>query len=347
MEQQALLERDFELTVLRAACCDASAGNGGMLAIRGAAGIGKTALLDTARHTATEAGMHVLSASGAEFERELAFGIVRQLFERPLHALPEALRAEILDGAAGLAAPVLLDRPSGSPSPDALHAATHGLYWLAVELAAHMPLLLAVDDIQWADAASLRWLGYLARRLDGVPLLVVLACRDAEPGADTALLEQIVAAPHGRNLRPLPLSREAVGRWLAGSLDRTPAGALVDVCWERTGGNPFLLRELTAELLVDGQIGDADAVGAIQGVAPATIAHSVLMRLARAGNGATAVAENVAVLSLDARLDVVARLSGLSVPAAADIVDSLAASEILAPGEPIRFCSPGPARCGL
>ncbi len=64
---------------------------------------------------------------------------------------------------------------------DAPFAAVHGLYWLAAGVAALQPLVLAIDDLHWADAPSLRWLSYLVRRLEGVPLLVIAATRSGVP----------------------------------------------------------------------------------------------------------------------------------------------------------------------
>ena len=68
-------------------------------------------------------------------------------------ALRDSERAEMLSGAAALARRVLLD-PDPEPAPDLFHAAVHGLYWLAVELAADRPVLLVVDDAHWADAGG-------------------------------------------------------------------------------------------------------------------------------------------------------------------------------------------------
>lgn len=76
MEQGQLFERDFELAALRAACVDAGSGRGAVLAVRGAAGIGKSALMDATRRAGSEAGPEVLAASGTELERVLAFGVV-------------------------------------------------------------------------------------------------------------------------------------------------------------------------------------------------------------------------------------------------------------------------------
>ena len=95
-----------------------------------------------------------------------------------------------MEGAAALATPVLVEVPTSGE--EAMSATTHGLYWLAAERASRNPLLLVVDDAQWGDSASLRWLAYLARRLDGVPLLLLMAARDGEPGTDAGLVDRVL-----------------------------------------------------------------------------------------------------------------------------------------------------------
>ena len=126
--------------------------------IEGAAGIGKTALLDEVRQASAADAFTVLRASGAELERELAFGVVRQLFE-PLDARPDerARRDARWRGSARRAG---VARADPAPAPEAVHAAMHGLYWLAAELAARGPLLLMVDDAYWSTS----------RRSDGWPI---------------------------------------------------------------------------------------------------------------------------------------------------------------------------------
>ena len=94
----------------------------------------------------------------------------------------------------------------GSPERaegDASFAALHGLYWLALNLAAERPLLLAVDDLHWCDRPSLRFLAYLARRLEDQPILVARhACAPNEPGTDAALLGEIAHDPATVSIRP-------------------------------------------------------------------------------------------------------------------------------------------------
>src|SRR6266567_2674123 len=106
------------------------------------------------REGGAEAGMDVLHARGGELEREFPFGIVRQLFEPALARGGKAERREVLSGAAGLAAPLfsgdyLTDRASAKVDP--AFATLHGLFWLTSNLAARRPLVLAIDDLHWAD----------------------------------------------------------------------------------------------------------------------------------------------------------------------------------------------------
>lgn len=338
--EEGLLERDTELGRLRELCVEAATGRGATVVLQGTAGVGKTVLLGAAIAFGEEAGMLALGASGAELERELPFGVARQLFERYLRKLGDRDRAALLEGAPGLARWVVLDPEPGPPRPEAAQAAMHGLYWLAAELAARRPLLLVVDDAHWADAPSLRWLAYLARRLDGVALLVVLGCRDSEPGTDTTLLAEVLSEAHAGVLRPRPLSRAGVERWLSDNYDERPAGEFVDGCWGATGGNPLLLAELTAELRAEGLAADMAAAARIAGIGPATIARSVLARLARLGPDAVAVAETVAILSADARWDRIATLAGLTPQDTGALTDALAGSGILADGEPVAFAHP-------
>jgi predicted ATPase len=99
-----LLEREGELALFDELVRGAHEGAGGLVAIEGRAGIGKTRLVGEARASAATAGLEVLGARGGELEEEFAYGVVRQLFESLLATATDELRAELLSGAAGLAA---------------------------------------------------------------------------------------------------------------------------------------------------------------------------------------------------------------------------------------------------
>ena len=107
-----LLEREAELAVLEAMLGAAKSGDGRLVVVEGSAGIGKTRLLAEARALAVAAEFEVLSSRGGELEGEFAFGIVRQLFEAPLAAATDDVRAEMLSGAAGLSASLFMSAPT-------------------------------------------------------------------------------------------------------------------------------------------------------------------------------------------------------------------------------------------
>src|SRR5438128_1915779 len=173
-----LLEREAELAALEAMLAAAQSGDGRMVVVEGSAGIGKTRLLAEARALATAAEFEVLTARGGELEGQFAFGIVRQLFEAPLAGANVELRADLLAGAAGLSASLFASAPTGgAEGAESSFATLHGLYWLAANFASCKPMLVVVDDLHWADEPSLRWLVYLARRLEGLPLLLLIGTR--------------------------------------------------------------------------------------------------------------------------------------------------------------------------
>jgi DNA-binding CsgD family transcriptional regulator len=335
-----LLEREAELSELRHAAAGARSGRGGVVVIEGPAGIGKTALLESAQLAVAGSDVLVLSASGTELEQELAFGVVRQLFERRLPALDTPVRKRLLSGAAALAQRVLAEPGPQPAASESMHAAMHGLYWLAAGLAARQPLLICVDDAHWADAASLRWLAYLGRRLDGVPLLAIIAGRDAEPGVDTSVYDRVREASAAGVLRPRPLGEDAVAELAQRAFGRAPTSAFARACRHATGGNPFLLGQLLASLRAESVVPDDAGASRVGAIVPLAVARSLLARLAPLGPDARAVAEAAAVLSTDARLERVAAIAGVAIAQAAALVDQLAAAGIVDGADPVEFRHP-------
>src|SRR5690242_17142769 len=217
LAEPSLEERDRELEAIGAVVR-----GGGALLVEGPPGIGKTRLLGCARAAAGE-DVRVLSARGSELERDFPFAVVRQLLE-------PALEPELLTGAAALAAPVLED---GAAAVEAGPAALHGLYWLTANLAARAPLLVLVDDLHWADLASLRWLAYLVQRLDGMPVAVVAAARPDDAGEGQQVLDVLATHPAVTVLHPGGLSEAAVARVVEQALG-APEPPFVAACREVT-----------------------------------------------------------------------------------------------------------------
>jgi DNA-binding CsgD family transcriptional regulator len=330
---EPLLERNEELSRIESALADARAGCGRFLVIEGPAGIGKTALLAAARTTAAEGGMRVLRSRGTELERDFAFGVIRQLFEPPLVEASELERADLLQGAAGVAAGLLgfLGAPPTDAPPsagvDPSFAILHGLYWLCANLAAVGPLCLVVDDAHSADAASLRYLAFLLTRLEELDAALVVAIRPREAGI-AELATTVTTDPSADVIRLAPLTRAAVAQLLKAGLGRAPDPAVVDTCLVVTHGTPFLVRELVTALSEGGMGIDAQMAG-----------RSIHARLGRLPAHAGRLARALAVLE-QSDLPQAARLAGLEEPKAADAADLLATAGILEPGRPLRFVHP-------
>ena len=175
-----LLERAEQLELVALLLVQAQGGRGALVLFEGAPGIGKSRLLGAACETADSLGLHVLRARGGELERDFSYGVVRQLFEARLAASDDDERARLLAGAARLASPLFEFGETGgwlAPGEDASQTTLHGLFWLTANLAEQGPVLLAVDDVHWCDPPSLRFLSYLARRLEGLPVAVAVCAR--------------------------------------------------------------------------------------------------------------------------------------------------------------------------
>ena len=308
--------------------------------LRGSAGIGKTALLDATCALATRAGATVLRACGGELEREFPYGVVRQLFERALRSMPDLDRETVLSGAARHSTPVVAPYLEHPQEPSDTYAVLHGLYWLTVNLSDRGPLVIAIDDSHWADPSSLRFLGHLVHRLEGLPVLVVVAFRPDESTTADEVLRVAAAEPGAWVLEPTPLPPDVVASLLHRTFGEDADPVFVDACHQASGGNPFLVLELGRALAVAGQRPTAEAAPTAADVAPATVADAVTARLARMPPGAAALARAVAVLGGGARLDLAAELAGLDVETAAGLVDGLYAAHVLAPGPPLAFAHP-------
>jgi DNA-binding CsgD family transcriptional regulator len=335
-----LLEREREIAALGDALAAARAGRGGAVLVEAAAGLGKTSLLRAATESAEAAGFRCRRARAGELERDFAYGCVRQLLEPAIARAPDRERERLFAGAAALARPLLA--PAGlAPPPasvDGSLSILHGLYWLLNNLAGEGPVALFLDDLHWADAESLRFLAFLAPRLEGLPLAVVASTR---PGQGvTADLARLAAAPETTVLRPQPLSAAATARLCELRLGAPVAEEFVTACRTATGGNPFYLEALLREA-GEREIGtDARAAVRVRGIGPAAVAHAVLLRLSGAPPAASALARAVAILGDGASLAEAARLADEREPEAARAADLMAGLGILRAEEGLGFAHP-------
>ena len=335
---EGLLEREAELARVAGLLDEAGHGAGAVVVVEGPAGIGKSELLAAVGAGARARGFAVVSARGSEFEAEIAFGVARQLFEPMLRAASAGERRRLLGGVARVGARALGVEP-GEPPADRF-AAIHGLFWLCANRAERGPLLVVVDDVQWADDPSLGWLGYLARRARDLALLVVLGLRSGDPGGERGELARLAGDSGVQRIALGPLSAAAVGAIVRTQFDQDAEEAFCAACGELTGGNPLFVRELLAAAREEGLPARGASVPALRRIAPAAVGTSVLARLGRLGVEAVALARAVALLGPRAEVVLAARLAELDPVVAELTADRLAAAQILAPARPLEFFHP-------
>ena len=272
---------------------------------------------------------------------------------RPSPALPADERAALLAGAARHALPVL-EPGAAEDGPGDLHRTLHGLHWLVAGLAANGPLALVVDDAQWADEASLRFLAYLAPRLEGLPVTVLLGVRNESGTTGVAPLDALLGAGA---LRPEALSPDGVAEVLAAVLGDEPGPAFARACAARTGGSPLLVRELAEELRAAGVAPDDARAGEVAAALPPGVEELLLHRLAGVTTDARVLAEALALLGEDDPPGAARALAGLDAREGAAAAAALAEAHLLDPADGRRLRHPllrdaavralPPARAGL
>ncbi len=338
-----LLERDSLLQAITAVLDALEAGSGEALLLEGHAGMGKTRLHEAALDEARRRGIRVLRAAGAELEQNVAFGVAGQLVRALMHELPPDARRAFLTEA-----PERVRSLAGSrhelPDPSEVGDLTvsHGLFAAMAGTAETRPTLLAIDDLHWADAASLEFVLYVIHRLDELPVALIMTRRPdpAPAGEASEALDRIASHPRVQLESLSPLGLDAVEELARDALGDRAGPALVERSLEVTGGNPFYLRELLLALGEDPDASIAELTRRARALAPDAVTRSLRVRVGRLGADAAALARAVAILGADVPLRRASALAGLSIEAATAAADALAGAEVLLAREPLRFVHP-------
>ena len=336
-----LLERETELAELSAGFDQARSGRGSVVAIDGPPGIGKSRLLAEAAALAHERGLEVLTAAGRDIESQFAFGVVLQLFEARVANADESERLDLLAGAATAAAPLLVPGFGDDLTSHERHAFSvlRGLYQVCANLGRVRPLVLIVDDAQHADRLSLRFALYLAQRPEDLSVCPVVAgsLRRLKPTAQH--FAELLAHPITRKISPPPLSPEAVALEMRRAPFPEAGDEFCRSCFDVTGGNPFLLHALAADLAVARDQDTRDVADVLE-AGPESVAESVLLRLDPIGPGAIPFAQAIAVLGDGVELRHAAEVAGLEPLYAARLADELTHADVLTRAELLSFVYP-------
>ncbi|MFF1597974.1 AAA family ATPase [Streptomyces mirabilis] len=240
-----IVGRDRELALLSRLVDALTTGRTGALLMTGGPGAGKSALLDAAVRMARRSGVRVLRCRGSEGESGLAFAGLHQLL-RPFLDLAEGLPARQRAALLGVFGLDDGTRTVSDPLLTSLGALT-----LLSDAAEHGPLLLVIDDTHWLDLGTLDVLAFMARRLEGEPVALLLAARDT---AVPAQLDRQID-----RLTIEPLDPAAAGR-LLDHQPRPPAGRARSRVLEQAAGVPLALVELARAVARDPAAAHEDAL---------------------------------------------------------------------------------------
>jgi DNA-binding SARP family transcriptional activator len=327
--------RDAELAVLGAAWDRAAGGARHVVVVTGEAGIGKTRL-------ATEAAQRVAAQGGlvlfgrCDEEAIVPYQPIVEALDGYVAATPaEELRAMDDAGWAELAAvlPSLHGtRPAGG-GPDGRARLFDAVTTLVASVAADRPVLLVLDDLQWADDDTLLLVRHLLRRAGDAPVLVVAISRDHDVVPGSVLGDVIHALDRDGWVRRLPLAglEESDVRALVRQSVPSPGdhAALTRRLVAETAGNPFLVTEMLRTTL--------DAADA---PIPIGVQELVVGRLGRLGDAAIDLLRAAAVAGASFELDLAAAAAGLDEVATLDALDAALGSGLVAEETAERYRFP-------
>jgi tetratricopeptide (TPR) repeat protein len=281
--QSLFVGRGRELEILTAGLRDARAGRARFILVTGDAGIGKTRVVEELVSRSELAAGRVLWGRAPEQTGAPSYWPWIRALEAYVAAANGALREEMgpdapvlayLVPAMRLRCPDIEAVPPAGGDAEARFKLLDAVTSFLCRAAAHEPLLLVLEDIHWADEASLALLGFIADELRSARLLLVATCREHEPHRRSRGLADAVRLAHRVPLRGL--DRAAVGDLVAHATDGAPAPALVSRLHDLTGGNPFYLDEVLRVLRDDGRL-----EGGGEDAAPVPLPESVRDTLRR------------------------------------------------------------------
>ncbi|MFF3404469.1 AAA family ATPase [Streptomyces sp. NPDC002659] len=265
-----LIGRQRELATLGELTRHAAPGTA--VIVRGGSGVGKSALLRRVLRRARADGHLVLCATADSLDTPADFGVVHQLLE---HVADEQLDETVQAAIADFQAP----------------------YRAAAALAgAGRRVVLGIDDLQWADTASVTWLSRLLRRLDGLQITVVTTMGPEVPSGDEHSIGTLLPLFRQR-IWLTPLGNSEVGELAEALLGAEPEPDFVTACRTATGGIPALLHALLRSIRTHGAAPDADTGADLARYVPAEVGRTLQARLRACGPDAVATAEVAAVLA--------------------------------------------------
>jgi DNA-binding SARP family transcriptional activator/predicted ATPase len=324
-----LVGRGRPLEQLVAALGEAMAGMGRLVLISGEPGIGKTRLAEELGVEAGRRGALVVWGRCVEGEASPTLWPWTQSF-RQLMGAPEsegamtAVRADLAELLPELAEAAGPSDDLRLKDPATARARLHGaVARLMTTISATRPIVVILDDLQWADVASLSLLHFLASQVQDTRVLLLATHRDVDLAADASLtqaLGALVREPAVALISLRGLTNAEVGQFLEQSTGHVPASELVTTVHHRTAGNPFFLSELVR--LLDSEAPGGNWTTVLAHGVPSAVRDVVRRRLARLPDKTVLLLKTAAVIGREFDLPLVERITGLSADTALDAVEA-------------------------
>ena len=349
-----LVGRTNELALLASALDDGDAGRGGAVFLAGEGGVGKTRLAAAVADLAARRGWSVAAGRAYPVEQGVPFALFADAFV-PLLRRMDAARLQVLTrgGAAELAQLFPVLAPEGERRSPARGDSTElkaRLQWtfsqLLGRLASKQPMLVVLENLQWADASSLELLHFASRQCKADKVVFLCTYNVAERDLNPALRsteQSLVSLGVARSQTLEPLSRAAVDelvvRALGGERGASREGMreFAALLYGWTRGNVFFLEETLKSLVEQGRLVQRD--GAWHGLElesielPRTVRDAVVARIERLTQEARTVANLAAVIGTRASYDAIVAVSAMPAPALLSALDELRRQRILVEAE--------------
>ena len=333
--------REVESERLRTALDNAASGRGRSVVLSGEPGIGKTR---TAEELATYAGMRgvqVLWGRCHEDEGAPAYWPWRQIIRAYVHDRdPQELSSEMGSGAAYIAQVVSEVRqhlPALPPRPpvegdQARFQLFDSIATFLRNASIRRPLMLVLDDVQWADPSSLLLLEFVAREVGEARVLIVVTFRDVEPNPPPPLqhaLAELARATGFERLSLAGLSGPDVGRFIELTTSRSTPPALVDAVYRETEGNPFFVSEVVRLLESKGRLERAHEVTSWSIEIPQGVRQVIGRRLRALTPQCHDLLRSASAIGREFDLQLLARVSGLALAEVLERLEEAHAARVL------------------
>jgi DNA-binding CsgD family transcriptional regulator/tetratricopeptide (TPR) repeat protein len=338
---EQLVGRHAELTMVDAALTTLDHGTSAAIELVGEPGIGKTRLLAELAHRADLRGYVVLSGSGSDLESDVPFWVfvdalddyVRGLDPRQLGLLPETVLAELATVFPSLSAFAAGREVALQHERYRSHRAVRDLLEL---LANQKPLVLILDDIHWADPASVELLSTLLHRPPAAAVLIAMASRPRQlPERLTITIARAQRAGTLERAELDALSRVEARTFLGDAADGAERSGL----YEESGGNPFYLEQLARALERAAPVRSRNADVSLSGIqVPGSVAASLSEELALLSPAARAVLDGAAVAGDPFEPELAAAAAAVSEPSTLEAMNELLRLDLVRQADtPRRF----------